>query len=139
MEYTPTASVLWNHCQQNLIRCSAYTSSAEKAEGGDFKVSSGPPLSSPSRIALEHNYAKLVPFRSFHSTGHKDSSFSTVVLFADKVSSKLKKKSVKSKRKSKQGKKLSVLEEVQGSHGEVSNEEGESTPAIPMQLEVEPR
>ncbi len=110
-----------------------------KAEGGELKVC-GPPCSSPSRIALEHNYAKLVPFRSFHSTGNKEASFSTVVLFANKVNSKPKKRSMRSKKKLKQGKatgKLSIQEEVQSSHGEVSNEEGESTTAPPpMQMEA---
>ena len=115
------------------------TSPAEspvKAEGGEQKVH-GALYSTPSRIALEHNYAKLVPFRSFHSTGNKDSSFSTVVLFADKMSSKPKKKGMKSKKKVKQGKKSSVQEEQQSSQGEASSEfheEGESA-ATSMQIE----
>lgn len=109
--------------------------SVGKADSSELKVC-GPLYSSPSRIALEHNYAKLVPFRNFHSSGNKDSSFSTVVLFADKVSSKPKKRSVRSKKKLKQGKKLSIQEEVQNSQGEASNEEGESTTA-PLSMQVE--
>lgn len=96
------------------------------------------PYTTPSRIAVEHNYAKLVPFRSSHSVGGKGSSFSTVVLFTDRVSSKLKKKSQRGKRKAKHGKgRLGVVEETH-SHGEASTEEGEPT-VLPTLVEVEPR
>ncbi len=46
------------------------------------------------RIAVEHNYARLVPFRSSHKEG-KDASFSTTILFPDRVKGKLKKKKKK--------------------------------------------
>ena len=107
---------------------------AGKGEGSDSK----PPgaifnFTPPSRIAVEHNYAKLVPFRSSPSTGNKDSSLSTIVLFPDKVGSKPKKK-MKVKRQPKQSrvKSLMAAEESQSSHGEAS--EGEFG-AQPMDVE----
>jgi hypothetical protein len=107
----------------------------KKAGASESKMS-GPLFSTPSRVAVEHNYAKLVPFRSSHSTGSKESSFSTVVLFADRVSSKLKKKGLKGKKKSKHVKaRVSGLEELQ-SHGEASTEEGDSTLQLPMETEL---
>lgn len=111
----------------------------KKAGGGESKVP-GALFSSPSRIAQEHNYAKLVPFRSHHSTGNKDSSFSTVVLFADRVSSKLKKKGTKNKKRSKQIKsaRMTGLEELHNSYGEASTEEGDSS-ALQVPMEVESR
>lgn len=97
------------------------------------------PLSTPpSRVAFEHSYAKLVPSRSSLSTGSKDSSFSTVVLFSDRVSSKFKKKgALKGKKRStvKHGK-VKLEEVYSSSHGEASNEEGElSTASVPMEVE----
>lgn len=93
------------------------------------------PCTTPSRIAVEHNYAKLIPFRTSHSAY---SSFSTVVLFADRVSSKLKKKSIRKRKVVKHNKGRFIgVEEVQ-SHGEVSTEEGESS-TLPTEMEVEPR
>ena len=93
----------------------------------------------PPRLETEHNYARLIPFKNAYSTGSKGSSFSTVVLFADRIRSKLKKKSVK-KRKSKYSKsRVGGVEEVQ-SHGEVSTEEGEpSTLPTVMETDAEPR
>lgn len=116
------------------------TENARKTEGSDCKVSVPPLFTSPSRIAVEHNYAKLVPFRSSHSTGNKDSSFSTVVLFADRIGSKLaKKKSLKGKKRLKHVKARVVgVEELQSSHGEVSNEEGDLS-AVQVLMEVEHR
>lgn len=111
-------------------------SSAGKAETPSEPK--GPlPCTTPSRIAVEHNYAKLIPFRSSHSAGSKGSSFSTVVLFADRVGSKLKKKGLNlKKRKVKHNKEK--LEEVR-IHGEVGTEEGESSSTLPTLMEVEPR
>ena len=111
----------------------------KKVGGGESKVS-GALFSSPSRIAVEHNYAKLVPFRNHHSTGNKDSSFSTVVLFADRVSSKLKKKGVKGKKRFKHVKaaRMTGLEDLHNSHGEASTEEGDSS-ALQVPVEVESR
>ena len=80
---------------------------------------------SPSRIALEHNFAKLVPFRSSHGTGGKDSSFPTVVLFADRITSKLKSKKAKRHLKLDKIKVASSVDNVHGSHGEVNSEEAE--------------
>ena len=99
--------------------------------GGNYPLSTP-----PSRVAFEHSYAKLVPSRSSPCTGNKDSSFSTVVLFSDRVSSKFKKKGLKGKKRStvKHGK--VKLEEVHSSHGEASNEEGElSAASVPMEVE----
>lgn len=119
-------------------------------EGVEKTQRSGPKVTSfhPSRISLEHNYAKLVPFRSSLNVGSKDSSFSTVVLFADKVSSKPKRKSLKQgtkEKRSKVGKVRSAhvggVEEVLSSNergDEVVTEEGESS-AVPILVEVEPR
>lgn len=109
----------------------------QNAEGSDCKPS-GPPFTSPSRIAVEHNYAKLVPFRSSHGTGNKEDSFFTVVLFQDRVSSKLKKKTIKVKKRAKQGKARMVgMEELQSSFGEASNEEGDSSAVqVPMEVEL---
>lgn len=110
----------------------------KKAGGSEPKVSL-PLFSTPSRVAVEHNYAKLVPFRSSQSTGNKDSSFSTVVLFADRISSKLKRKTVKVKKRSKQVKARVVgLEELHNSHGEASPEEADSS-ALQVPMEVESR
>lgn len=118
----------------------------KKTEGNELKVSKPPPFTSPSRLAVEHSYAKLLPFRSSHgtSTGSKDSSFSTVVLFGNKVNSKLAKKKAKgNKRRPKHSKvKLGSIgggvEEVHSSHGEMSNEEGECS-VVPTSLDAEPR
>lgn len=85
-----------------------------------------PPLC--SRIALEHNYAKLVPFRSSHGSGGKDSSFSTIVLFPDRVKTKLKKRRKKQLKSVKGKAGLEGVQGVSGSNpGDVSNEEGDST------------
>ncbi len=112
--------------------------SVRKSEGSELKVQ-GPLFTSPSRVAVEHSYAKLVPFRSSHCTGNKDSSFATVVLFADKMGVKHKKKSLKGKRRFKQSIARQIcMEELQSSHGEVSTEEGEFT-AVQVAMEVEPR
>lgn len=80
------------------------------------------------RIALEHSYAKLVPFRSTHGSGGKESSLATIVLFPDRVKTKLKKRR---KKQLKLAKGMTGMVEVHGApggnHGEVSNEEGDST------------
>ena len=94
----------------------------------------------PARIAIEHNYAKLIPFRSSHGSGGKDSSFPTVTLFADKVGSKVKSKGLKGKRYSKQDKVKSSGGKVGGeeasNHGE-GNKEGEgNTVSVPMEVEA---
>lgn len=116
----------------------AILENVKKAGGSESKVSL-PLFSSPSRVAVEHSYAKIVPFRSSHSTGNKGPSFSTVVLFADRVSSKLKKKNLKAKKRSKHVKARVVgLEELHNSHGEASTEEGDSS-ALQVPMEVESR
>jgi len=57
--------------------------------GGNLDTNNPAVLS--SRVATEHNYAKLMPFRSSHCSG-KEASFPTVVLFPDRVRGKKKKK-----------------------------------------------
>lgn len=124
--------------EKSLQQTPSPSKSSERTGGNQFNPLGSTPPSRPrettSRVAFEHSYAKLVPSRSSLSTGNKDSSFSTVVLFSDRVSSKFKKKGLKGKKRSSTVKHGKVkLEEV---HGEASNEEGElSTASVPMEVE----
>ena len=60
-------------------------SEEKKAEGDVLEASTAGEANLPLRIAQEHSYSRLAPFRSSPGSGGKDSSFQTVVMFPDKV------------------------------------------------------
>ncbi len=115
----------------------------------DSTLSNPPPsAASLSRIAAEHNFARLVPFRSSYGSGGKDSSFSTVVLFPDRVSLKHRSKKNKAKKQHSRVKGIGgggggrgvMMEDVlhtNTSHGEMSTEEGESG-LTAISIDIEP-
>lgn len=86
------------------------------------------------RIAVEHNYAKLVPFRSSHISG-KEGSFSTTVLFPERITNKLGKKKKKQVKSGTKGK--SSIDEIPGITGgsftEMSSEEGAANSILTTQ------
>lgn len=57
----------------------------ENPEGGTSEASASGEADLPLRIAQEHSYSRLAPFRSSPGSGGKDSSFPTVVLFPERV------------------------------------------------------
>ena len=112
----------------------AGTCQPKTAANGDYRgFSRGGYLSSshPRRISVEHNYGKLIPSRGTRGSGGRDSSFSTVVLFSDRIKKKLKKR----RKLLKSVGVTTGLEEQDASvenPGRVSNGEGDSTltPAV---------
>ena len=95
----------------------------EPLENADSGMSN--PVVLTSRVATEHNYAKLMPFRSSHCSG-KEASFPTVVLFPDRVKGKLRKKKKKHIKSTMKGKPttddapISMAEEI-SSENQASN------------------
>ena len=61
------------------------TSESKRMEVDTAEASALGEASLPLRIAEEHSYSRLAPFRSSPGSGGKDSSFSTVVLFSERV------------------------------------------------------
>ena len=57
----------------------------EKPESGTAEASASGEASLPLRIAQEHSYSRLAPFRSSSGSGGRDSSFPTFVLFPSRV------------------------------------------------------
>ena len=57
----------------------------EKAESGTAEASASGEANLPLRIAQEHSYSRLAPFRSSPGSGGRDSSFPTFVLFPNRV------------------------------------------------------
>ena len=57
----------------------------EKPESGTVEASASGEASLPLRIAQEHSYSRLAPFRSSPGSGGRDSAFPTFVLFPNRV------------------------------------------------------
>lgn len=57
----------------------------EKPESGTVEASASGEANLPLRIAQEHSYSRLAPFRSSPGSGGRDSSFPTFVLFPNRV------------------------------------------------------
>ena len=127
LETAAALPIIPQYTREELLQVEDKSESKTSTVSGELSSSyPSPPLS--SRIALEHNYAKLVPFRSTYGNGGKDSSLSTIVLFPDRVKMMLK------KRRKKQLKPVKGRTGLEGAHGitgsypgEMSNEEGDST------------
>ena len=57
----------------------------EKPESGTAEASASGEATLPLRIAQEHSYSRLAPFRSSPGSGGRDSSFPTFILFPNRV------------------------------------------------------
>lgn len=60
-------------------------SKEKKPESDTIDASAMGEANLPMRIAQEHSYSRLAPFRSTTGSGGRDSSFPTVVLFPERV------------------------------------------------------
>lgn len=80
-------------------------SESKKSEGNAADASALGEANLPLRIAQEHSYSRLAPFRSSPGSGGRDSSFPTVVLFPERV-------------RKHEAAELKVAEPMQVDHGE---------------------
>ena len=60
-------------------------SEEKKPESDAVEASASGESNLPLRIAQEHSYSRLAPFRSTPGSGGRDSSFPTAVLFPERV------------------------------------------------------
>ena len=73
-------------CTRGLLpSCRVMFKVEEKPESGTVEASVSGEANLSLRIAQEHSYSRLAPFRSSPGSGGRDSSFPTFVLFPDRV------------------------------------------------------